>query len=95
LIEDELLDRPFGWGPEIEELGDRLAREAMASGDSRYDRVQQLSSGYWLRFHSTCPEELARRYSVLLEQSPMAAAASLHVAGGVPPNQWRQVWPSK
>lgn len=95
LIEDELLDMPFGWGPEIEELGERLARVAMASGDNRYDGVQQVSSGYWLSFHSSCPEELTRWFSVLLEQSPMAAAASLHVAGGVPPSKWRRVWPSK
>lgn len=66
-IEDELLDMPFGWGPEIEELGERLAREATATGDSRYDGAQQVSSGYWLTFHSNCPKELARRFSMLIE----------------------------
>ena len=72
-IDDHLPDMSFGWGPEIDDLADRLASVAAQAvlGELESRRVQD--GGFELIFISDRAHALAARLNQTCDDSPMQA----------------------
>jgi hypothetical protein len=78
LICDEVAGLPLDWGPEVEDLIQRLSRLTSSMRRESFVDVEYVDKQYRLRFESADANALAKTFAKALSRSVMASVTEVY-----------------